>query len=101
VLVPERVEFLANVLILIPAIALGALLWPRFGWRDWTAYGFVFSGAVEAVQAVILDERSATYVDGVANTLGAFGAFGGAAVIALATIVILGSSRPSDNKTNM
>ena len=70
-LVPERVELLANVAILVPATAMASLLWRSATWRDWTAYGFVFSGCVEVVQGLFLDERSATYVDVVANTLGA------------------------------
>jgi hypothetical protein len=70
-LVGARVEFLANVAILVPATALAAVIWSGPSWRDWTAYGFVFSGGVEAVQALLLDGRSATYVDVVANTLGA------------------------------
>ncbi|MCD4533732.1 VanZ family protein [Nocardioides sp. cx-169] len=68
---PSRVEFLANVAILVPAVVLGAVVWAAPSWRDWTAYGFVFSGGVEVVQALLLEERSATYVDVVANTLGA------------------------------
>ena len=68
---PSRVEFLANVAILVPPVVLGALVWSRPTWRDWTAFGFVFSGGIEVVQALFLDERSATYVDVVANTLGA------------------------------
>ena len=70
-LVPSRVEFLTNAAILVPAVVLGALVWVTPTWRDWTAFGFVFSGSVEVVQALLLDERSATYVDVVANTLGA------------------------------
>ncbi len=77
-LLPTRVEFLCNVAILVPATGLAAVIWPGPSWRDWTAYGFVFSGSVEVVQALLLDERSATYVDVVANTLGAL--VGGAVV---------------------
>lgn len=50
--------------------ALGALVWRRTNWRDWTAYGFVISFGVEAVQALFLPHRSATFSDVVANTLG-------------------------------
>ncbi|WP_167736032.1 VanZ family protein [Nocardioides sp. 503] len=77
-LVPSRVEFLCNVAILVPATGLAALIWAGRTWRDWTAYGFVFAGSVEVVQALLLDERSATYVDVVANALGAL--LGGASV---------------------
>jgi hypothetical protein len=69
--VPSRVEFIANVLILMPVSFLGSVLLPRLDWRDWTAYGFVLSGTVELVQAVLLPARSATFADVVANTAGA------------------------------
>ena len=69
--VPSRVEFIANVLILVPVSFLGSVLLPRLDWRDWTAYGFVLSGTVELVQALLLPERSATFADVVANTSGA------------------------------
>lgn len=84
VLVPDRVEFLCNVAILVPATALGSLLWPAASWRDWTAYGFVFAGTVEVVQGLLLPERSATYVDVVANTLGALAGAVLVAVVRLA-----------------
>ena len=66
-----RVEFVLNVAALVPISLLGSLIWPHRNWRDWTAAGFVFSMGVEAVQALLLVERSATYVDVVANTAGA------------------------------
>jgi hypothetical protein len=68
---PSRVEFICNVLILVPLSFLGSVLLPRLGWRDWTAYGFVLSGTVELLQAVLLPARSATFADVVANTSGA------------------------------
>lgn len=70
----ERIEFLANALIMVPVSLLGAVAWPGSNWRDWTAFGFVLSGAVEVVQALALAlaGRSATFVDVVANTMGAF-----------------------------
>ena len=67
---PSRVEFICNVLILIPLSLLGSVLLPRLDWRDWTAYGFVLSGTVELLQAVLLPDRSATFSDVVANTSG-------------------------------
>ena len=70
--VAGRIEFVANALIMVPVSFLGAVAWPRTNWRDWTAVGFVLSGAVEVIQAVALAGRSATFVDVVANTLGAF-----------------------------
>ena len=68
---PGRVEFVLNAAAFAPVSLLGTLLWPRWTWRDWTAGGFVASFLVEAVQAVFLAARSATYVDVVSNTLGA------------------------------
>jgi glycopeptide antibiotics resistance protein len=73
-----RVEFLCNALLLMPVSALGSLIWPRTTWRDWTAYAFVIAGLVELVQGLALPERTATFVDVVANTLGGLG---GAAVV--------------------
>jgi hypothetical protein len=67
---PSRVEFVCNVLILMPLSLLGSVLLPRLDWRDWTAYGFVLSGTVELLQAVLLPDRSATFSDVVANTSG-------------------------------
>ena len=69
--VPSRVEFIANVLILMPLSFLGSALLPRLTWRDWTAYAFALSGAVETVQALLFPDRSATFKDVVANTSGA------------------------------
>ena len=69
--VPSRVEFIANVLILVPLSFLGSALLPRLTWRDWTAYGFVLSGTVEMLQAILLPARSASFKDVVANTSGA------------------------------
>ncbi len=66
----HRVEFAMNVGVMVPLAVLGMLAWSSLGWRDWTAYGFVISLSVEAVQAVALAARSATYVDVVANTAG-------------------------------
>ena len=76
----SRVEFVLNALILMPVSALGSLRWPRTNWRDWTAYAFVIAGAVELFQGLFLPNRSATFVDVVANTLGGLG---GAAAVAI------------------
>ena len=70
-LVPSRVEFIVNVGVIAPAAALGSVVWPRTTWRDWTAYGFLFSAAIELTQALLLPSRSARFDDIVANTLGA------------------------------
>ena len=66
-----RVEFLCNVLIIVPISLLGSLIRPSWTWRDWLALGFVLSGAVELGQALFLPDRSAQFADLVANTLGA------------------------------
>ena len=78
---PSRWEFIANALMLMPLSALGSLVWPRTGWRDWTAYAFVIAGGVELAQGLFLPERSATYADVAANTLGGLG---GAVVVQVA-----------------
>jgi glycopeptide antibiotics resistance protein len=67
----SRIDFLANVALLVPPVAAAAMLLPRPTWRDWTAYGFVASAAVEATQALFLSERAASFSDVVANTTGA------------------------------
>ncbi len=78
----SRVEFVLNVVAFAPVPFLGAMLWDRPSWRDWTAGGFVASFLVEVTQALALNERSATHADVVANTLGALlGAFAGALVV--------------------
>ena len=66
-----QTEFALNVVAFVPVSLLGSLLWPGPTWRDWTAYGFVASFLVEVVQALALDERTATHADVVSNTLGA------------------------------
>lgn len=65
-----RAEFLCNALILVPVSVLGSLLWPSTTWRDWAAVGFVVAGLVELTQGLLLPDRTASYVDVVANTLG-------------------------------
>lgn len=75
-----RVEFVCNALILMPLSALGSLVWPRVGWREWTAYAFVIAGGVELTQGILLPERTVATADVVANTLGGLG---GALVIAI------------------
>lgn len=68
---PNRIEFLLNVAIFAPWAALAALVWPRPSWRDWTAYGFVATSVVETVQALVYPDRTASFSDIAANTLGA------------------------------
>ncbi|GAW51923.1 MULTISPECIES: VanZ family protein [unclassified Nocardioides] len=78
--IQPRIEFLSNALILMPVSALGSLLWARTTWRDWTAYAFVIAGFVEVVQGLLLPERTASFADVSANTLGGLG---GALVVAV------------------
>ena len=66
----NRVEFALNALMVVPLVWLAVLVWPRWGWERWTAYGFVASGLVELFQGVFLPARSAQMPDVVANTLG-------------------------------
>lgn len=68
----RRVEFGVNALAVAPLAFLGMWAFPRTTWRDWTAYGFVASMTVEAVQLAFLVDRSAQVEDVVANTAGAF-----------------------------
>lgn len=65
-----RVEFALNALMVAPISALGSLVWPRWNWRDWTAVAFLASASVELIQGLFLLDRSATFVDVCANTLG-------------------------------
>jgi glycopeptide antibiotics resistance protein len=72
----QRAEFVCNALIVAPVSALGSLVWPRTRWQDWTAWTFIGAGLVELTQGLLLPERTASYADVVANTLGALlGAF--------------------------
>jgi len=70
-LIAARVEFMANATIAAPVSFLGSVVFRDSTWRDWTAYLFVTSGLIELVQGALLPGRSATFVDMVANTLGA------------------------------
>jgi glycopeptide antibiotics resistance protein len=86
----HRVEFLLNVVMLIPLPILGMLAWRRTNWRDWVAYAFLISTTIEVIQ-VPLPTRSATYSDVAANTAGAL--VGGLAM-AVATVVWRGLRTP-------
>lgn len=65
-----RVEFALNVAMFVPPVVVAALLLPRIRWSEWVVIAFVVSGAVELVQGLLLPDRSATFSDVVANTLG-------------------------------
>ena len=67
----QRLEVVMNALIIAPVSFLGSMLRPSISWRDWTAYGFAASMAVEAIQLTLLPGRQASFSDVVANTLGA------------------------------
>jgi glycopeptide antibiotics resistance protein len=66
-----RLEFVMNAVIIAPVPFLGAVLLPRYTWRDWTACGFAGALLVELCQGLFLTGRNASYADVVANTLGA------------------------------
>jgi glycopeptide antibiotics resistance protein len=70
-LVAGRPELLLNVAMVVPVPLLASFAWQGLTWRDWTAYGFAASVLVEAVQGLLLPSRTSSYVDVVANTLGA------------------------------
>ena len=67
----DRLEVVMNAVIVAPATFLASMVVPRFGWRDWTCFGFVASMAVEGVQALLLPGRQGSFSDVVANTAGA------------------------------
>ena len=54
---PVRVEFLCNVVLLVPFAVLGSLALPRWSWQDWTAWGFLLAGAVDVVGHADLEDR--------------------------------------------
>lgn len=67
----DRVEFILNTLMVVPVPLLASLLWRRWSWQAWTAYGFVASCAVESFQGLFLAGRAPQMTDIVSNTLGA------------------------------
>ncbi len=67
-----RLEFVMNAVIIAPVPFFGSILLPSsYSWRDWTAVGFAGALLVETLQGLLLPGRNASYVDVVANTLGA------------------------------
>ncbi len=66
-----RLEVVMNAVIIAPVTFLASLVRPRYGWRDWTALGFVAALTVETLQGLLLPGRHAALSDIVANTLGA------------------------------
>jgi VanZ family protein len=67
----DRLEVVMNAVIVAPATFLASMVVPRFGWRDWTCFGFVAALTVEAAQGLLLPGRQASFSDVVANTTGA------------------------------
>jgi glycopeptide antibiotics resistance protein len=67
----DRLEVVMNVLIIAPVTLLASLIRPSYGWRDWTAVGFVAALAVELGQGLLLPDRVASFSDVVANACGA------------------------------
>jgi VanZ family protein len=67
----NRLEVVMNAVIVAPATFLASMVVPRFGWRDWTCFGFVAALTVEAAQGLLLPGRQASFSDVVANTAGA------------------------------
>lgn len=67
----ERLSFVLNALVAVPAAALAMVLLPRSRWWHWALLAGVLSVGVELVQWRYLPERSPELSDVVANTLGA------------------------------
>jgi glycopeptide antibiotics resistance protein len=67
---PNGVEFLTNVLLFIPLSFLGHTFRPHWAWGRWLLAGLTGTLLIEAVQMVLLPDRSAALIDVVANTLG-------------------------------
>ncbi|GGD07244.1 VanZ family protein [Nocardioides daphniae] len=87
-----RVEFVLNALMFAPIPFLGAWVFPSLRWTDWVAYTFLASSAVELTQGVLLNARTAQFVDIVANTLG--GVLGAGAAAVFATLFVGASWMP-------
>ena len=83
------VEFVLNIAMFVPTGATLRLLIPRVPWWAWTGVGFVVAGAIEATQWLLLDDRSATWSDVWANTIG----LGLGAALAALTQAALGALR--------
>ena len=81
----DSLEFVLNIVMLVPLSLLGGLLIRRLRVSDWTAIGFGASLLIEVVQRLLLPTRYGSSRDIVANTLGAFL---GAALLALALAVL-------------
>ena len=89
-----RVEFLLNIAAFAPIPFLGRWAFSRVTWSEWVAWGFIGSVAVELIQGIFLDGRSAQFADIVANTAGSF-AGAVAAVCVASHVAKISASAPS------
>lgn len=85
-----RVEFILNTVLFMPLPFLGMLVFPRVRWSEWVVIAFAGSAGIEITQALLLDGRSATFVDIVSNTLG--GLLG--AVVGWVTVSVISLREP-------
>ena len=69
---PVLWERVLNVLLFFPLGLFGMLWAPRLRVVGWTSAGFLLSGSIEFVQAVLLPARDGSVSDIVTNTAGAF-----------------------------
>ena len=65
----SQVEFMLNIVMLVPLSLIGGLLFQRLRVADWTAIGFGASLVIEVVQRLVLPTRFGSSRDVVANTL--------------------------------
>lgn len=77
---PTAVEFVTNVLLFAPVGFLGRTFRPHWGWLRWLMVGLAGTLTIEAVQHLLLPERSAQLMDVVANSIGAVAGYGAAVV---------------------
>ena len=80
---PSVWEFLLNVALFVPLTFLAHRLWPRVTWLGWTLAGAGLSALLELAQRLVLEERSPTVRDLVANSTGALLGAGLAATVLL------------------
>jgi glycopeptide antibiotics resistance protein len=79
------VEFMGNILMFVPLGVFTALLIPRRTWWTLLLLGTVFSGFIEAFQALFLPDRFPEWRDLLSNTLGFL--LGSAASVGLRLLV--------------
>jgi glycopeptide antibiotics resistance protein len=82
---PDGVEFVTNTLLFVPLSLLGHTFRPHWAWMRWLLAGLAGTLLIEAVQMVLLPDRSAALIDVIANTLGA--------VVGYAVVVLLTRGR--------